>query len=77
MSVGEENVLFRHEEKFYHPTGVAVTITDNLDDAAFSDRLKKINNLKISRVGTEIEIDLVAIINKSNDAGKFAEAAKK
>ncbi|MEK6737712.1 MAG: (Fe-S)-binding protein, partial [Planctomycetota bacterium] len=67
--VGEENVLFRHEEKFYHPTGVAVTITDNLDDAAFSDRLKKINNLKISRVGTEIEIDLVAIINKSNDAG--------
>ncbi len=77
VSVGEENVLFRHEEKFYHPTGVAVTITDNLDDAAFSDRLKKINNLKISRVGTEIEIDLVAIINKSNDAGKFAEAAKK
>ena len=77
VSVGEENVLFRHEEKFYHPTGVAVTITDNLDDAAFNDRLKKINNLKISRVGTEIEIDLVAIINKSNDAGKFAEAAKK
>ncbi|MBF8276138.1 MAG: acsC 1 [Candidatus Brocadiaceae bacterium] len=77
VSVGEENVLFRHEEKFYHPTGVAVTITDNLDDAAFSDRLKKINNLKISRVGTEIEIDLVAIINKSNDAGRFAEAAKK
>ncbi|MEK6729078.1 MAG: acetyl-CoA decarbonylase/synthase complex subunit gamma, partial [Planctomycetota bacterium] len=75
--VGEENVLFRHEEKFYHPTGVAVTITDNLDDAAFSDRLKKINNLKISRVGTEIEIDLVAIINKSNDAGMFAEVAKK
>lgn len=77
VSVGEENVLFRHEEKFYHPTGVAVTIADNLDDAAFSDRLKKINNLKISRVGTEIEIDLVAIINKSNDAGRFAEAAKK
>lgn len=77
VSVGEENVLFRHEEKFYHPTGVAVTITDNLDDAVFSDRLKKINNLKISRVGTEIEIDLVAIINKSNDAGRFAEAAKK
>ncbi len=77
VAVGEENVLFRHEEKFYHPTGVAVTITDNLDDTAFSDRLKKINNLKISRVGTEIEIDLVAIINQSNDAGKFAEAAKK
>ena len=77
VEVGEENVLFRHEEKFYHPTGVAVTIQDDLSDSAFSDRLKKINNLKISRVGTEIEIDLIAVINKSNDAQKFAEAAKK
>jgi len=77
VEVGEENVLFRHEEKFYHPTGVAVTISDDLSDADFNDRLKKINGLKLSRVGTEIEIDLVAVINKSNNVNKFAEAAKK
>ncbi len=77
VQIGEENVLFRHEEKFYHPTGVAVTIQDDLSDVAFNDRLKKINSLKITRVGTEIEIDLIAIINKSNNAEKFAEAAKK
>lgn len=77
VQVGEENVLFRHEEKFYHPTGVAVTINDDLSETAFNDRLKKINSLKIARVGTETEIDLVAIINKSNNAEKFAEAAKK
>ena len=77
VQVGEENVLFRHEEKFYHPTAVAVTIQDDLGEAAFNDRLKKINSLKLARVGTEIEIDLVAVINKSNDAGTFAEAAKK
>src|SRR5574337_2049074 len=77
VQVGEENVLFRHEEKFYHPTGGTVTIHDDLSDAAFNDRLKKINSLKIARVGTEIDIDLIAIINKSNNAEKFAEAAKK
>lgn len=77
VEVGEENVLFRHEEKFYHPTGVAVTISDDLSDADFNDRLKKINSLKLSRVGTEIEIDLVAVINKSNNVNKFTEAAKK
>ncbi len=77
VEVGEENVLFRHEEKFYHPTGVAVTIHDDLSDADFNERLKRINSLKISRVGTEIEIDLIAIINKSNNAQKFTEAAKK
>lgn len=77
VETGEENVLFRHEEKFYHPTGIAVTIHDDLDDVAFDNRLKKINNLKMTRVGTEIEIDLVVIINKSNSAEKFAEAARK
>lgn len=76
VEAGEENVLFRHEEKFYHPTGVAVTIQDDLPDSAFNDRLKKINSLKVSRVGTEIEIDLVAVVNKSNSAEKFAKAAK-
>lgn len=76
INVGEENVLFRHEEKFYNPTGVAVTIDDDLDEGALNERLAKINALKFVRVGTEIEIDLVAIRNKSGDAAKFAETAK-
>ncbi len=76
VSIGEENVLFRHDEKFYNPTGVAVTLNDDLDDNAFNERLNKINNLKFTRVGTEIEIDLVALLNKSGDATKFAERAK-
>ena len=76
LKIGEENVLFRHEEKFYHPTGVAVTIDDDLDDGALNERLAKINALKFVRVGTEIEIDLVAIVNKSGSADKFAATAK-
>ena len=76
IGIGEENVLFRHDEKFYNPTGVAVTLNDDLEDGAFNDRLSKINNLKFTRVGTEIEIDLIALINKSGDATKFAERAK-
>ena len=76
VSIGEENVLFRHEEKFYNPTGVAVTLSDDLDDEAFNERLKKINALKFTRVGTEIEIDLIALLNNSGDASKFAERAK-
>ncbi len=76
VSIGEENVLFRHEEKFYNPTGVAVTISDDLDDEAFNERLKKINALKFTRVGTEIEIDLIALLNNSGDASKFADRAK-
>lgn len=76
LKIGEENVLFRHDEKFYNPTGVAVTIGDDLDDNAFKERLNKINNLKFTRVGTEIEIDLVSLNNNSGDASRFAERAK-
>jgi acetyl-CoA decarbonylase/synthase complex subunit gamma len=76
LQIGQENVLFRHEEKFYRPTGIAVTLADDLDEAAFKARLDKINNLKFTRVGTQIEIDLVAIVNKSGKAEAFAGAAK-
>ena len=76
VKIGEENVLFRHDEKFYNPTGVAVTISDDLDDEAFSEKLNKINNLKFTRVGTEIEIDLIALLNKSGDVSRFADRAK-
>ncbi len=76
VKIGEENVLFRHDEKFYHPTGVAVTISDNLDESAFKDRLEKINNLKFTRVGTDIEIDLIALQDKSGDASTFSQKAQ-
>jgi acetyl-CoA decarbonylase/synthase complex subunit gamma len=76
LQVGQENVLFRHEEKFYRPPGVALTLEDDLDEAAFKARLDKINNLKFTRVGTQIEIDLVAVVNKSGKADAFASAAQ-
>src|SRR3989304_8822410 len=40
FKVGEETVLYRHEEKFHNPTGVGVTIRDDLDATALSERLK-------------------------------------
>jgi acetyl-CoA decarbonylase/synthase complex subunit gamma len=76
FKVGEESVLYRHEEKFHNPTGVGVTIRDDLDDGALAERLKKVNALKFTRVGTEIGIDIVAVQNTSNSAEKFSNATK-
>lgn len=77
LQIGEENVLFRHDEKFYHPAGVAASISDTLDDAEFTKNLEKINALKFQRVGTEVSIDLVALRNESSDKDKFAKAAQR
>ncbi|HHT9125728.1 MAG TPA: acetyl-CoA decarbonylase/synthase complex subunit gamma [Candidatus Brocadiia bacterium] len=76
FKVGEETVLYRHEEKFHNPTGVGVTIRDDLDGGAFSERLKKIDGLKFTRVGTEIGIDIIAVQNMSKNVEKFSSATK-
>ncbi|MBM4046786.1 MAG: acetyl-CoA decarbonylase/synthase complex subunit gamma, partial [Planctomycetes bacterium] len=61
---------------FVNPAGVAVTLNDDLDSAALAARVDKINKLKFFRVGTDIEIDCVAVVNKSGSADKFVAAAK-
>jgi len=67
--------MFRHEEKFHRPCGIGFIIEDNLKDAQIKERLEKINKLKFERVGQKLEVNLVAIRQKS-DAKRFVEAVK-
>ena len=46
LEVGNETVLFRHEEKFHHPCGIGFIIEDNLSDSEIKLRLEKINKLE-------------------------------
>jgi len=77
LEVGNETVLFRHEEKFYHPVGIAAEIRDELSDDEVEERTEYINNLRFERVGTEIEVDLVAVRNSSGDPGRFRDVVEK
>ena len=76
FKVGEETVLFRHEEKFHNPAGVCVTLSDTLEGAALDERIEKLKALNFVRVGTEIGIDGVAVVDDSGDGAKFAAAAQ-
>jgi acetyl-CoA decarbonylase/synthase complex subunit gamma len=71
LAVGGETVLFRHEEKFHHPTGVAVRIGAGSDDAEIDARLDAIGKLQFTRVGEDIGVDLVAIDGEGADASRF------
>jgi len=73
VQVGNETVLFRHEQTFVHPTGVAVQLSDSLDDASLAKRLDEVRRLVIERVGTEMRIDLVAVRADSGSAARFAD----
>jgi acetyl-CoA decarbonylase/synthase complex subunit gamma len=76
VCVGNETVMFRHEETFHHPAGVAVTVSDKLSAADIAARCDKIVHLIFERVGTKIAVDMVCVMNDSNDPAKFAAAAK-
>ena len=76
LKIGNETVLFRHDEKFHHPCGIAIRVPDTLDDAALAAKIAKTNALQFDRVGQRIKVNLIALENVSGEAGKFAQAAK-
>ncbi|MEW6170835.1 MAG: acetyl-CoA decarbonylase/synthase complex subunit gamma [Candidatus Omnitrophota bacterium] len=73
LSVGNETVMFRHEEKFYHPTGIGFILDDN--DLNIGEKIQKINKIKFQRIGQELRPDLVALRQVQNKE-KFIEALK-
>jgi acetyl-CoA decarbonylase/synthase, CODH/ACS complex subunit gamma len=75
VKTGQETVLYRHEEKFYSPTVVAVTLPDNLDDAALKSRAAAIQAFAFERIGLPMPLNAIAVTNPSGDAARFAAAA--
>ena len=73
VEVGNETVMFRHEETFHHPCGVACRITDDLDDDELDEKIENINGLWFERIGEMIGVELVAVQEVTGDAGRFAQ----
>lgn len=75
--LGDEVVLFRHDKAFYHPTSIAVEISDKLSVSELEAKIEKVNGLVFERVGQKVSIDLVAVRNESGCADTFAAAVAK
>lgn len=71
LEMGDEQVMFRHDKTFYHPTGIFIQVPDNADVAA---KVEEINGLAFERVGQHYEVDGVAIVNASGNADTFKQA---
>ena len=77
FSIGGETVLFRHEERFYHPTGIAIRISNALTDAEIDAKLDAVSKLHFTRVGEEIGVEFVAIDCEHADASCYGAAVKR
>lgn len=75
LEIGNETVMFRHEEKFRNPCGLGFIIEDNLKDAEIIRRIERINELRFERVGQKLEANLIALRHTSG-VDRFREVVK-
>ena len=75
--VGGETCMFRHEKRFVNPTGIAVLVTTDMDDAAVSGRIERFNQLEYERVGVVMKAELIAVKDSKNDEGSFVALVQK
>ncbi len=71
LKVGGETVMFRHEKRFENQPGLAIIISDAMDDTEVDRRLASFKELQYQRVGLTLRPDLVAVKCDSGDAGRF------
>ncbi|KJS15440.1 MAG: acetyl-CoA decarbonylase/synthase complex subunit gamma [Peptococcaceae bacterium BRH_c4b] len=76
IEIGNETVLFRHDKRFEHPTGIAIAVSDKLSADEIAAKVAAVNKLVFDRVGQIHSVNLVAVCNHSGDAAKFADAIK-
>ncbi len=72
LEIGNETVLFRHEETFHHPCGIAVLVDASLPDAELSAKIRAIGEVAFERVGQTLRLDAVAL---RGDGDAFVKAA--
>jgi len=72
LKIGNETVMFRHDERFHHQPGLAVAVADTDDLEA---RAARIAALSFERIGEVLAVDTLALECRSGDGDKLKEAA--
>ena len=77
FELGQETVMFRHEEKFHRSTGIAIRIPSSLSDSEVEALVEKINGSRYVRVGKELKVAFCAVeLNSDGAPGDAAARAK-
>jgi len=76
FEVGQETVMFRHEEKFHHAPALAAKVPASLSDDDAAAKVEQVNAALFTRVGEEIAVGLVAVEIEGLGAEAAAARAK-
>jgi acetyl-CoA decarbonylase/synthase complex subunit gamma len=61
FELGQETVMFRHEEKFHRRSGIAIRLLASLSDEEVVAKVEKINNSTFVRVGDTLKVGFAAV----------------
>jgi len=79
FTIGQETVMFRHEERFHHAAGIAIRIRSSLSDEQAGALVDKINGSHFERAGSKLRAALCAveIDGCSDPAGRVRLVSRK
>lgn len=77
LQIGNEEVIYRHEKTFIHPTGIALLVSDKESEAGIEEKIRKIKEFKFPWVGMNLKADLVAPYFESQDRNRYLALVKK
>ncbi|MBE0466713.1 MAG: acetyl-CoA decarbonylase/synthase complex subunit gamma [Candidatus Desulforudis sp.] len=76
LEVGSETVLFRHDKRFLHPTGIGIIVSDTLDGELLAARIGVVNRLSFDRLGQTYGVDLAAVRYECGDPERYLTAVR-
>ncbi|WNY25122.1 acetyl-CoA decarbonylase/synthase complex subunit gamma [Methanolapillus millepedarum] len=76
VTIGGDDVMFRHTLSFYNKTPIAVDVWDTMTDAALLERVEKIQSFRKFYVGRFLHPDMIAVRSVSNDPETFGNCVR-
>lgn len=77
VSVGEEEVMYRHEKTFLREPGIAVLVSDTEADDVIASKVKKIKELQFPWIGMVLRANMLALKCVSGNKEKFLSLINK
>jgi len=76
ITIGGEEVLYRHEYRYVNPTALFIEVSDNMIAAEIENRLEFIKNFQPERLGKKQRLDGICVKCTSGDKARFAETVE-
>ena len=77
VTIGGEYVVHRHEFTYFHPTAIAIDVSDEMEERELVERIEKAAGFSYNYIGMKLYLDMIAVRSTSNAGAMFEVAVKK